>query len=270
VIGGVAGLASGLLGVSGGFLMVPLQVMWRHSDQRRAIGTSLAAILPISLVGAVVYYFGKAAPQVDLAVAFFLVLGSTGGAFAGARLSRKVPENALKMLVAILLVVVGLKEVHDAVLGVSSSLRGSTGTSLDLERYLLITLSGLIIGILSGLTGIGGGIFLVPTMVLGFGLSQRFAQGTSLVAILPTAAVGAITHHQHGNVDARAAGWIAIAGVPTALVGSVLALWLPERVLPGIFGLFLLFAATRIWPRRSPLNVVANQRNEPSEAENKT
>ena len=203
VIGGVAALASGLLGVGGGFLMVPLQVMWGHSDQRRASGTSLAAIVPIALVGAVVYYFAKGAPQVDLTVAFFLVLGSTVGAFAGARLARKVPEHALKMLVAILLVVVGFKEVHDGVLGASSFLRGSTGTSLDLERYLLITLSGLIIGILSGLTGIGGGIFLVPAMVLGFGISQRVAQGTSLVAILPTAAVGAITHHHNGNVDVR-------------------------------------------------------------------
>jgi len=98
--------------------------------------------------------------------------------------------------------------------------------------------SGLIIGILSGLTGVGGGIFLVPAMVLGFGSSQRVAQGTSLVAILPTAAVGAITHHHNGNVDMRAAGWIAIAGVPAALVGSLLAFGLPDRVLPGVFGLF--------------------------------
>ncbi|MGZ3489157.1 MAG: TSUP family transporter, partial [Isosphaeraceae bacterium] len=51
-IGGIAGLASGLLGVGGGFLMVPLQVMWSRTSQRRASGTSLTAILPIALVGA--------------------------------------------------------------------------------------------------------------------------------------------------------------------------------------------------------------------------
>jgi len=146
VIGGVAGLASGVLGVGGGFLMVPLQVMWGHSDQRRASGTSLAAIVSIAFAGAVVYYFAKGAPQVDLTVAFFLVLGSAIGAFAGARLARKVSERALKILVAILLLVVGFKELHDGVLGDSSFLRGSAGTTLDLERDLPITISGLIIG----------------------------------------------------------------------------------------------------------------------------
>jgi uncharacterized membrane protein YfcA len=246
--------------------MVPLQVLWARTTQRRASGTSLAAILPIALVGAVVYYFGKGTPQVDLSVAFFLVLGSAAGAFAGAHASRRVPENALKILVAVLFVVVGLKELHDAVFGGTYSLTGSTGGTLDLAQYLLITLSGLVIGILSGLTGVGGGVFLVPTMVLGFGLAQRVAQGTSLVAILPTAAVGALTHYRHGNVDLRSAGWIALAGVPAALVGAALALWLPQRVLLGLFGVFLLVAATRIWPRRTALTLVEEGGSESMEA----
>jgi len=235
--------------------MVPLSVMWSRADQRRASGTSLAAILPIALVGAAIYYVGRGKPQVDLAVAFFLVLGSAVGAFAGAHASRKVPESALKILVTVLLAVVGLKELHDVVLG-GSALAGSEDGTLDLAHYLLITACGLAIGILSGITGVGGGVFIVPTLVLGFGLVQRVAQGTSLVAILPTAAVGAITHYRHGNVDVRAAGWIAVAGVPAALIGAALALSLPVRVLAGLFGLFLIYAAIRTWPRRKPLALV--------------
>ncbi|MFI5284218.1 MAG: sulfite exporter TauE/SafE family protein [Candidatus Dormibacterales bacterium] len=254
-IGGIAGLASGLLGVGGGFLLVPLQVMWSGTDQRRSSGTSLAAILPIALVGSVIYYFGKVEPQVDLTVAFFLVLGSAVGAFVGAHASRTVPENALKILVAVLLVVVGLKELHDAVFG-GSAIAGSETGAFGLGHYLLITASGLVIGVLSGLTGVGGGVFIVPTLVLVFGLAQRVAQGTSLLAILPTAAVGAITHYRHGNVDVHAAGWIAVAGVPAALVGAALALWLPVRILAGSFGLFLIFAAIRTWPRRKRLALV--------------
>ncbi len=225
--------------------------MWSGTDQRRSSGTSLAAILPIALVGALIYYFGKGKPQVDLTVAFFLVLGSAVGAFGGAHASRRVPESALKVLVAVLLTVVGLKQLHDVVLG-GSAVGGSEGGTLDLAHYLLITASGLVIGLLSGLTGVGGGVFIVPTLVLGFGLVQRVAQGTSLVAILPTAAVGAITHYRHGNVDIRTAGWIAVAGVPAALAGAVLALWLPIRVLAGLFGLFLIYAAFRTWPRPQP------------------
>lgn len=231
--------------------MVPLQVMWSRTSQHRASGTSLAAILPIALVGAAVYYFGKGKPQVDLVVALFLVMGSIIGAFAGAHASRRVPEHALKILVAVLLFVVGLKEIHDALLGAAAALTGSVGGRLDLAQYLLITVAGFVIGVLSGLTGVGGGVFLVPTMVVGFGLAQRLAQGTSLVAILPTAAVGAITHYRHGNVDLRSSGWIAAAGIPASLVGAALALWLPERILLGLFGLFLVFAAWRTWPRRA-------------------
>ncbi len=230
--------------------MVPLLALWTRTEQHRASGTSLAAIIPIALVGACVYYVGRGGSQVDLPVAFFLVLGSAGGAYAGARAAPRIGERPLKMLVAGLLAVVGAKELYDAALGGSATLHTTAG-SLDVSHYLLIVATGLVIGILSGITGVGGGIFMVPAMVLGFGLGERVAQGTSLLAILPTAAVGALTHHRRGNVDVRSAGWIAAAGVPAALVGAVVAQWLPERLLVGVFGLFLVVAAVRMWPRRT-------------------
>ncbi len=229
--------------------MVPLQVLWAHTDQRRASGTSLAAIIPIALVGAVVYYFGRGVPQIDLPVAFFLVLGSTGGAYAGAMAAPRISERVLKMLVAALLAVVGLKELHDAALGGAALLHTSL-SSLDLTRYLLIAASGLVIGVLSGLTGVGGGILTVPTLVLAFGIAQRVAQGTSLLAILPTSALGALTYYRHGNVDLHSAGWIAAGGVAATIVGAAVAQWLPERLLVALFGVFLVVAAVRMWPRR--------------------
>ena len=231
--------------------MVPLLVIWTRLEQHRASGTSLAAILPIALVGALVYYFGRSAPQVDVTVAFFLVLGSAAGAYAGARAAPRVSERSLKILVAILLAVVGAKELYDGTFGGATSTVTYPAPSLSLLQYLLITVTGLVIGVLSGLTGVGGGIFIVPALAIGFGLAQRVAQGTSLVAILPTALVGAWTHYRNGEVDVRVAGWIAIAGAPAALVGAALALWLPQRLLVILFGAFLLVAAWRIWPRRT-------------------
>lgn len=249
-IGGLGGLAGGLLGVGGGFVMVPLQVMWAGRDQHRATGTSLAAILPIALVAAATYYFGSSTPQTDLKVAFFLAVGSGFGALVGALAARRISDRALKMIVAVLLVAVGLKEVFDAVVGTAPHLVGTTQSAFQATDYALIAAGGLVVGVVSGLTGVGGGILVVPLLALGFGIGQRVAQGTSLVAILPTAAIGALIHHRSGNVDLRAASWMAGAGVPAALVGSALALWLPQRALGGIFGIFLLFAATQIWPRR--------------------
>ncbi len=102
----------------------------------------------------------------------------------------------------------------------------------------------------SGVTGVGGGILIVPLLGLGFGIGQRVAQGTSLVAVLPTAAIGALTHYRGGNVDLRAAMWMGGVGAPAAIIGAALALWLPQRALGGLFGIFLLVAATRTWPGR--------------------
>lgn len=230
--------------------MVPLQVMWARRDQHRANGTSLAAILPIALVAAATYYFGSSTPQTDLSVAVFLAAGSAIGALVGALAARRVSDRILKVIVAILLVGVGVKEVYDAITAAPQLLSTSV-RSFGPADYALIAAGGLVIGVVSGLAGVGGGILIVPFLALGFGLGQRVAQGTSLIAILPTAAIGALTYHRSDNVDLRAAAWMAGAGVPAALVGSALALWLPQRALGGLFGVFLLFAATRIWPRRS-------------------
>src|SRR4029077_5195740 len=157
-------------------------------------------------------------------------------------------DEALKVIMAVLLVAVGAKEVYDAAVGVAPHLVGTTVPRLSPVDYALITAGGLAIGIASGLTGVGGGILIVPLLGIGFGIGQRVAQGTSLVAIIPTAAIGALTHHRSGNVVVRAAPGMGAAGVPTALGGAALALWLPQRVLGGLFGLFLLFAALRMWP----------------------
>src|ERR1700680_2057719 len=188
--------------------MAPLQAIWTHTEQHRITGTSLAAVIPISLVGAVVYYIGRGRPQVDVPVAFFLVLGSAGGAYAGARAAPRISDKGLKMLLAVLLVVVGGMELYAGVIGTVVTLHASGG-STDPFRYVLIAMTGLVIGIMSGLTGVGGGILIVPALVLGFGIGQRVAQGTSLLAVLPTAAIGAATHFRLGHVDVRSAGWIA-------------------------------------------------------------
>jgi len=250
-IGAIGGLAGGLLGVGGGFVMVPLQVIWAGRSQHQATGTSLAAILPIAVVAAATYYFGRDSPQTDLTVAIFLAAGGAAGAYFGAVAARRMSDRTLKVIVAVLLVAVGLKEVYDAAVGAAPHLVTTAVRVLNPSAYAIIAAGGMVIGVASGITGVGGGILTVPFLGLGFGIGQRVAQGTSLVAILPTAAIGALTHYRSGNVNLRAAMWMGLAGVPTALAGAALALWLPQRILGGLFGLFLLFAATRIWPRRA-------------------
>jgi uncharacterized membrane protein YfcA len=111
-IGAIAGAMSGLLGVGGGFLMVPLQVMLAQTPQLKANANSLAAIVPISVAGIFVYYFaGRGGPQVDFRFALLLVVGGVVGAYVGARLASHVPEVWLGRVVAVVLAAVGLKEI---------------------------------------------------------------------------------------------------------------------------------------------------------------
>ncbi len=118
---------------------------------------------------------------------------------------------------------------------------------------VLAVVSGFVVGLASGLIGIGGGVLLVPIMVIGFKFEQHLAQGTSLAAILPTSIVGALTHNRSGNVVLKHAMIMGLAGALVVVLGAALALWLHGDVLARLFGAFLLFSAYRLWPRRRKL-----------------
>lgn len=89
--------------------MVPLQVIWAKVAQHRANGTSLAVIVPIALAGVLVY--GFAGNKVDFRLAAPLAVGAVCGAYLGARAVARVPEATLRRVVAVVLLVVGLKQL---------------------------------------------------------------------------------------------------------------------------------------------------------------
>lgn len=103
-IGLVAGLASGLFGVGGGIVMVPLLVWLLRSDQHGAHATSLAAIVPIAAAGAATFALNG---EIDYAIAAGLAAGSVIGAPIGVRLMAATPERSLRILFGVLQVVVG-------------------------------------------------------------------------------------------------------------------------------------------------------------------
>jgi uncharacterized membrane protein YfcA len=102
-------------------------------------------------------------------------------------------------------------------------------------------------GFLSGTIGIGGGLLFVPTMTVGLRLSQAVAQGTSLLAIVPTAIVGGVTHLRRGNVLVRQAAWMGGGGVVGAVIGALVAVEVPGPILARIWGAFLVFSAYRLF-----------------------
>lgn len=105
---------------------------------------------------------------------------------------------------------------------------------------------GLTAGVLAGLLGIGGGLLMVPAMVLLLAFDQHLAQGTSLLVIIPAAAFGSFTHHRHGRLALRDAAALGLGGVAGALLGSVTALSLDDELLQRLFAILILLMAARL------------------------
>ena len=98
---------------------------------------------------------------------------------------------------------------------------------------------GFVVGVFSALFGVGGGIILVPFMVLGLGFGQHLAEGTSLLVIVPAAVAGVIAHRRAGRASLRAGALLGSGGVAGSFVGASAALALSGRTLQGAFGVLL-------------------------------
>lgn len=218
LIGLIAGFLSGLFGVGGGILIVPALIFLLGMGQKISAGTSLAAIVPTSLVGVITY---ATHGHVDWIAGLILSAGSVLGAQLGSYLLQRVPRRALQwgFIGFLLIVIVQLFLVIPE--------RGQ-GITLGVGVVLGLIALGLVVGVLSGLLGIGGGIVIVPMLVMLFGASDLVAKGTSLLMMVPTALSGTVGNLVRRNVDLRAAALIGLAAcLTTALGGTVAALITP-------------------------------------------
>lgn len=102
---------------------------------------------------------------------------------------------------------------------------------MSVELALAIAGAGVLVGILSGLFGVGAGILMVPFMVLALDKGQHLSEGTSLLVIVPTAVVGVLMHNKGNFVSFRTGALLAAGGVGGAYLGAALALRLPAETL---------------------------------------
>ncbi len=234
-IGLISGAFGGLLGIGGGVVMVPLLTGWARLDQHSAHGTSLVGVVFTGIVGALVYGKGAA---VDWQAAALLAAGAVPATVAASRYSRRVPARTLRAFFGVFLIVTALLLPFKGVVPVTGILHGSAAT------VSLVAL-GVVVGTLSGLLGIGGGAIMVPALVLGPGFVQQVAQGTSLAAMVPSGAMGAMVHARLGHVDRRVAVPL-MAGIAVgSWIGGSGALALPAGTLRAAFSLLLIWLGIR-------------------------
>jgi len=118
---------------------------------------------------------------------------------------------------------------------------------MSVSTFIILIIIGLLAGILSGLVGVGGGILMIPLLIIFFGLSQREAQGTALFAMLPPIGIlAAINYYKEGVVKWEYAIVIAFTFVIGGYLGSKLSFSLPTHTLRRIFGVIMLLGAIKL------------------------
>lgn len=233
-IGMVAGLLSGLTGVGGGIIMVPLLVSLVHLDQHVAQGTSLLTFsLPVLALAARRYWlFGKAAPSAAIGIAAGMIPMSALSAYW----AQQLPTAMLRQIFGGFIILVGSYQLWQTLRGVKLADR-----SLRQPLWAWGLLGGLIAGMLSGLTGVGGGVVLVPYLVWVVRMDQHTAQGTSLMTLsFPVLLLAALPYYRAGRALPVAALGLGVGLVLGSLLSARLAQRINSTHLTAIFSILLI------------------------------
>lgn len=265
LVGVVIGIMSGLLGIGGGTVMVPIFRLAFGMSPVMSTATSLFAIIPTSISGAASHIRHKTC-IVSLGVAAGL-----GGALTsplGVWLAQISPAWLIMVAAALIIGWSAVKMLSKAFKlraqkraqqeGAGASAEAvaddadpiSAAAAADPEprkltrKQLLIGVAiGLGAGVASGYVGVGGGFIMVPLMLSLIGIEMRQASGTSLIAVMILAIPGVIEQALLGNINYTAGIAIVVGSIPGAVIGARLVRVVPELALRFVFGGFLIVAA---------------------------
>ncbi len=254
--GAGAGFASGLLGIGGGAIMVPISywvilAMGISPDIaiRIAFGTSLLVILPTAISGS---WSHNKRSAVRWKTA--LVLGSCAlvGALVGATLAARLPGEILKIGFGGFVLAVALW------MGLGILPRLSRENEQPRENLWLVAACGFPIGMVTGLTGLGGGVLIVPMLVLALSFPMHLAVGTSVASIILASLGGIAGYIVNGLGVAGLPGyclgyvslpiWLCLAAtsIPLAQLGARAAHTIPAKPLKYIFVAFMVYTGLRM------------------------
>ena len=254
LIGIVAGFASGLLGIGGGFLIVPLQYFLLQYigvepdlAMLISLGTSLAIIIPTSMSGA--YRHTRKLDNIlqpGIRLGIFGIIGAIFGGYAASLL----PYRVLEIIFAILLLFVAVNNLINV-----DRERNNAVFQLTLP---VAAVFGVLVGFLSGLLGIGGGVFMISVLTMLLGFSMIEAIGISSVFISLTAIGGFLSYvvsgwgvstfpYSIGYVSIINLVVIALFSVPFASIGASLSHKISQKKLKIVFSILLFYMAFKMF-----------------------
>ena len=216
IVGMIVGLLSGMFGIGGGTVIVPVLV-WLGLSQRHAAATSMLAIVPTSISGVISY---ATCGNVDWLAALLLFCGMFVGGQIGGWLLSRLPELVLRWIFVVFLVFVVFNQI-------SFVPSRDQHIAMSALTGVCLVLLGVVIGILAGLLGIGGGALAVPALSMLFGASDLIARGTSLLAMFPNSITTSVANLKRRLVHVKAALIIGLVAAVTAPFGT----WIAGRSL---------------------------------------
>ena len=236
-IGVLGGILSGLVGVGGGIVFVPGLVYVGGWSIKEAVAASLVIIIFSSLSGTI--RNAKSTDPVDWRIAGILSLAVAPASLIGVAISRVSSDTVVEVAFAAVLLALAYPTA-----------RGRQ--ELDESKKIpipLVFVAGIFIGALAGLVGVGGGVVMVPLMVLGMGIRTKRAISTSLAVIMFTGLVGAA-----GYIATGFRGAEDLLSLPPLIVGSIIGApfgvrirdRLPAGVVRAVFAAFMVVVALRL------------------------
>jgi uncharacterized protein len=230
LLGYVIGLVLGLLGGGGSILTVPALVYLVGQTPQVAITASLMIVGTNSAVGAM---FHRSQGTLNWRVA--LAFGGTGmlTAYLAAGFSKHFSPTLLLVLFALLMVMIAMLMIF----------RPCVAHQLDKEaerNWLIVIAAGAVVGILTGILGVGGGFLIVPALVMLVGLPMQQAVGTSLIIIAMNSVAGLLGHLGEGALDMHLITIFVVTGLLGTYCGTKLAKHIESKLLQRLFAFFIL------------------------------
>ena len=232
LIGLIGGLLSGILGIGGGIVFVPLLTYFTKEDFKINTGISSLAIVFVASASAVSYLMNGI--EISSYV-LYLIIGAVIGGYLGSRISKFITSKNLQRMFSVLLLFAAYRMFF-----------GTNFSSRFEENILLYILIGILSGLGSGLLGIGGGIIRIPLLIFFGGIGNLAAQGVSLITAIPSSVAAIIPKLRDRELIKRGI-IIGIFGIVGSIIGSNIAFVLPQKTLNYSFATFLVLVSINMF-----------------------
>jgi len=253
MIGTIAGMTGSVAGLGGGIIIVPALIYLMNLPSQQAVGTSLVVIVFVA-VSSVISYAKQG--RIDYKSAFYFMVFSIPGSIIGANVGKDFSDDIFSVFFGILLILIFLYMLINP-----KQKDYSQSTNVNIKRqftdsmgkqynYGFNKFSGMCIsfcvGFISSLFGIGGGVLMVPAMIMLFAFPPHIATATSMFIILFSALVGSLTHMALEHIKWEFVALLAPGAYIGGILGAKLASIIPSKLIIYILRALILVIAIRM------------------------